>query len=68
MTKVSPGVSDGLRCDSEGYIWTSAGDGVHYYTPDGVLHGKILTPEMVTNVTFGGSWKNRLFNCASTSI
>ena len=65
---VEPGVSDGLRCDSEGYVWTSAGDGVHCYAPDGRLLGKILVPEMVANVTFGGRHKNRLFICASTSV
>jgi gluconolactonase len=29
------GLFDGLRVDTHGNIWTSAGDGVHCYTPDG---------------------------------
>ena len=68
VVDVTPGVSDGFRCDSEGNIWTSAGDGVHCYTPEGMLLGKILISEMVANVTFGGRWKNRLFICATTSV
>lgn len=64
---VTPGVSDGFRVDIEGNIWTSAGDGVHCYAPDGVLIGKIHLPEVCTNLTFGGRKRNRLFmTCASS--
>ncbi|MEM7614134.1 MAG: SMP-30/gluconolactonase/LRE family protein, partial [Pseudomonadota bacterium] len=44
------GLFDGFRVDLEGNIWTSAGDGVHCYTPEGDLIGKILTGEVVANV------------------
>jgi gluconolactonase len=59
---------DGFRLDEMGRIWTSAGDGVHCYEPDGTLIGKILVPETVANVVFGGSKRNRLFICATTSL
>ena len=49
------GFFDGFRCDTEGRVWTSAGDGVHCYTPEGRLLGKILVPEIVANVCFGGA-------------
>ena len=62
------GLFDGFRCDREGRIWTSAGDGVHCYLPDGTLIGKILIPELVANVTFGGAKLNRLFICGTTSL
>lgn len=62
------GLFDGFRCDTRGHIWTSAGDGVHCYTPDGALIGKILLPEAVANVCFGGTKLNRLFICATTSL
>jgi gluconolactonase len=62
------GLFDGLRVDRTGRIWTSAGDGVHCYDPDGTLIGKILIPEMVANVTFGGVKRNRLFICGTTSL
>jgi gluconolactonase len=62
------GVFDGFRVDTEGRIWTSAGDGVHVYASDGAPLGKFLIPEIVANVTFGGTKRNRLYICATTSI
>ncbi len=62
------GLFDGLRLDDEGRVWTSAGDGVHCYDPDGTLLGKIRTPETVANVCFGGPKRNRLYICATTSL
>ena len=62
------GLFDGFRIDSDGRIWTSAGDGVHCYDPDGTLIGKILIPELVSNVCFGGPKLNRLFICGTTSL
>jgi len=62
------GLFDGFRIDIHGNIWTSAGDGVHSYTPDGDLLGKILTGETVANVEFGGIKRNRLFICATTTL
>lgn len=62
------GFFDGFRIDRDGRIWTSAGDGVHCYDPDGTLIGKIHIPEMVANVCFGGSRLNRLFICGTTSL
>lgn len=64
----SNGLFDGFRLDSAGRIWTSAGDGVHCYAPDGTLLGKVLIPEIVANLTFGGAKRNRLFICGTTSI
>ena len=62
------GSFDGFRLDDAGRIWTSAGDGVHCYHPDGSLIGKICIPEPVANVVFGGPKRNRLFICATTSL
>lgn len=62
------GVFDGFRLDRDGRIWTSATDGVHCYAPDGRLIGKVLIPEMVANVCFGGPKLNRLFICGTTSL
>jgi gluconolactonase len=64
----SAGLFDGFRVDRKGRIWTSAGDGVHCYDPDGTKIGRILIPEMVANVTFGGVKRNRLFICGTTSL
>ncbi|HNW64704.1 MAG TPA: SMP-30/gluconolactonase/LRE family protein [Piscinibacter sp.] len=62
------GLYDGLRVDARGNLWLSAGDGVHCHAPDGTLLGKILIPETVANVCFGGAKLNRLFICGTTSL
>ena len=62
------GFFDGFRLDEAGRIWTSAGDGVHCYDPDGTLIGKVRVPETVANVCFGGPKRNRLYICATTSL
>jgi gluconolactonase len=62
------GLFDGFRVDREGRLWTSADEGVHCYDPDGTLIGKILIPETVANVAFGGAKRNRLFICGTTSL
>lgn len=59
---------DGFRVDTEGRIWSSAGDGVHCLDPDGTLIGKVLVPEPVANVVFGGPKRNRLFICGTSSL
>ena len=66
--KVSPGFTDGLRCDEEGRVWSSAGDGVHCIAPDGAHLGRILTGCTVANLTFGGRNRSRLFICASHTL
>nr|MCU0829476.1 SMP-30/gluconolactonase/LRE family protein [Tabrizicola sp.] len=48
--------------------WSSAGDGVHCIHPDGHLMGKILVPEIVSNICFGGRAKHRLFITATTGL
>lgn len=66
--KVEPGFTDGLRCDELGNIWSSAGDGVHCIDPDGELLGKIKVPYTVSNLTFGGRNRSRLFICGSQTL
>ncbi|HTJ94852.1 MAG TPA: SMP-30/gluconolactonase/LRE family protein [Pararobbsia sp.] len=68
FVEVSPGLPDGMRIDEYGNVWTSAEDGVHCYSPDAELLGKILISEPVANLTFGGVNRNRLFIAASTSL
>lgn len=68
FAEINPGLPDGFRCDTQGNIWTSAGDGVHVYSASGVLLGKIRTPKTVANITFGGPKKNWLFIAATDSL
>lgn len=48
------GAPDGIRCDTDGRVWSSAGNGFHIFAPDGALLGKILVPETPANLCFGG--------------
>lgn len=68
FAEISPGMADGFRLDTDGNVWTSAGDGVHCFSPRGDLLGKVLVPEVVSNVCFGGPKRNRLFITATTSL
>lgn len=65
---IDNGIPDGIRIDTAGNLWSSAGDGVHCFAPDGKLLGKILVPQTVANLTFGGPRRNRLFITATTSL
>ncbi len=65
---IDPGNADGIRCDEDGNLWSSAGDGVHCLDPGGELLGKILVPSTVANFTFGGRNRSRLFLCASHTV
>jgi gluconolactonase len=68
------GFADGIRADTDGNIWASAGwvgpgyDGVHVFAPDGTRIGQILLPEICSNVCFGGPKRNRLFMTGSQSL
>jgi gluconolactonase len=62
------GIYDGLRIDVDDRIWTSAGEAVHCHERDGTLIGKVLLPERVSNVCFGGPKRNRLFITATSSL
>jgi gluconolactonase len=68
FASIDNGIPDGIRTDTAGNLWSSAGDGVHCFAPDGTLLGKILVPQTVANLTFGGPRRNRLFIAATTSL
>ena len=65
---ISVGFADGFRLDRDGNLWSSAADGVHCINSSGELIGKILVPELVSNVCFGGRAKHQLFITATTSV
>ena len=68
FAECTAGLFDGFRLDTAGRIWTSAADGVHCYDPEGTLIGKVLVPEVVANVCFGGPKRNYLYICGTTSL
>ena len=65
---IDRGVPDGIRVDTDGNLWSSAADGVHCFAPDGTRLGKVLVPEPVANLCFGGVRRNRLFITATSSL
>ena len=68
FAEIQPGLSDGFRIDTQGWVYTSSEDSVQIYHDDGVLLGKIHLPEKVGNLCFGGQDGNQLFVTASTSL
>jgi gluconolactonase len=50
---IANGVPDGIRCDVDGRVWSSSGEGVYIFAPDGHLVGKILFGK-IANLCFGG--------------
>lgn len=62
------GVPDGMRVDTEGNVWASAGPGVNRYAPDGDLLDRIAFPCDVTNLEFGGRGDGVLYVTAGTSL
>jgi len=62
------GKVDGIRLDATGNVWVAAGPALHCFHPDGTLVGRLRTPEISANLTFGGPKGNRLFVCATTSL
>jgi len=60
---------DDLRFDDGGRLWVAAmNDGAHCYDPDGILIGRLNVPEAVSNISWGGAKRNRLFITAETSL
>lgn len=65
---IDKGGPDGIRADAAGRIYSSAGDGVHIFSTDGKLIGKILVPEAPANLCFGGKDFKTLYITARTGL
>lgn len=65
---IDSGLPDGMRCDAQGNLWSSAADGVHCFAPDGTLLGKIRVPQVVSNLCFGGPDGYRMFITATSGV
>ena len=66
-TDMSPGITDGMRVDSEGNIYESGPGGVWIVSPEGKHLGTIRTPEKVTNLSFGDpDWKTVYISARTT--
>ena len=64
----APGITDGMRVDSAGNIYSSGPGGVWIISPEGKHLGTIHLPEKAVNMTFGDSDWRTLYVAAVTSI
>ncbi len=62
------GYPDGFAVDSRGWIWTTAGDGIHIYAPDRTRLGFFPTPATPANCAFGGPGISQLFIAAKAYL
>ena len=65
---IDPGGPDGIRCDAQGRLYSSAGDGVQVFSPGGKRIGRILTPLSAANCAFGGPEFKTLFITARSGV
>lgn len=62
------GYPDGITVDIRGWLWMSAADGVHIWSPERERLGFVPLPETVSNLTIGGSDGRRLFIAATSRL
>ncbi len=62
------GYPDGIRCDADGRVYSSGGDGIYIYLPDGRLIGHIITATTVANLCFGGADWRTLYITAQPNV
>lgn len=78
---IDVGIPDGIRCDVDGRLWSSAGDGIHVFSDSGALLGKAITPdapgrfdatkigpEVPANLCFGGPDWQTAYLTACTAL
>lgn len=68
FAEIDEGVPDGFRVDEAGRVWSSAGDGVRVFGPDGSLVLQVPVPEPVANLCFGGPDGDDLYITATSSL
>ncbi|WP_216669922.1 SMP-30/gluconolactonase/LRE family protein [Brasilonema sennae] len=62
------GVPDGMKVDIQGNIYCSGSEGVWVFSPTGQLLGKILVPEVVTNLAWGNKDYKTLYITAGQGV
>ena len=67
-TDSAPGITDGMKVDSKGNVYSSGPGGIWVIAPDGKHLGTIRTPESVTNLAFGDADRKTLYITARHTI
>jgi gluconolactonase len=68
FAEIDEGWPDGFRVDEAGRVWSSSGDGVRVFAPDGSLLMHVPVPERIGNLCFGGPDGDDLYIAATTSL
>jgi gluconolactonase len=56
------GIPDGIKCDTEGNVYSGCGDGLNIWSPGGILLAKVLIDGGVANFCFGREGQVFLLN------
>jgi len=62
------GVADGMKFDSHGYLYCSGPGGIQVFDETAQLLGRLLTPEVAANFTWGDDDLCSLYLAATTSL
>ena len=62
------GLADGFRVDTGGNVWTSNGDAVTVFSPEGTRLLEVVVGEVVANLCFGGPDGTDVYVVASTGV
>lgn len=62
------GVPDGMKVDIQGNVYCSGSEGLWIFSPNGQLLGKIIVPEVVTNLAWGDKDYKSLYITATKSL
>ena len=68
FAEIDEGWPDGFRVDEAGRVWSSSGDGVRVFAPDGELVLHVPVPERIGNLCFGGPGGDDLYIAATSSL
>jgi gluconolactonase len=62
------GGPDGIRCDRDGRLWSSSGEGAQVFLADGRLIARVVLPKAGANLCFGGPTGHTLFITARDAL
>ena len=68
FVKLDKGGPDGIRCDADGRVWSSSGEGAQVFTSSGKLIARVILPKAGANLCFGGADGKTLFITARDSL
>ncbi len=62
------GVPDGMKVDRKGHVISVAQGGLQFFAADGALLGRLITPQQVTNFTYGDTDLRSLYITGITAL